>query len=307
MAREPDELKKSGRNEYRTVTHDSLVISNGLWHWCSRGIGGKTAVDFLIKVRGMGFTDAVKTVLGSAAALSYPIRPVRSVQPAKPKKKAPFILPKANNCGFHTFAYLQNRGIDGDILSRCIEEGVFYQSEGHFNCVFVGKDTDGKPRFACMRGIVDDFFQDVEGSDKRYGFCVPSRKPHGNILMTYESPIDALSHATMDKIEHGEDWDKTARLSLGGVSPLALIRYLKDHSEVDTVCLCLDNDTAGRETTEKLKDVIKSIAHPKKGGYTIVIKPPPAGKDYNDALRILLQEKQEQSRLNRRKQAVILF
>ena len=29
MVHEPEELKKSGPEEYRTKTHDSLVISNG--------------------------------------------------------------------------------------------------------------------------------------------------------------------------------------------------------------------------------------------------------------------------------------
>ena len=31
MVHEPEELKKSGPEEYRTKTHDSLVISNGKW------------------------------------------------------------------------------------------------------------------------------------------------------------------------------------------------------------------------------------------------------------------------------------
>ena len=42
---EPHEVKRCGGTEYRTVTHDSLKISNGKWHWHSRGIGGRTALD----------------------------------------------------------------------------------------------------------------------------------------------------------------------------------------------------------------------------------------------------------------------
>ena len=49
---EPQELKRCGGNEYCTVSHDSLKISNGRWHWHSQGIGGKTALDYLIKVHG---------------------------------------------------------------------------------------------------------------------------------------------------------------------------------------------------------------------------------------------------------------
>jgi len=44
QANEPGNLKKSGSNEYRLADHDSLKISNGRWHWFSRGIGGKTYV-----------------------------------------------------------------------------------------------------------------------------------------------------------------------------------------------------------------------------------------------------------------------
>ena len=52
-AHEPHELKRSGPNEYCTRIHDSLKISNGKWCWSSRGIGGRTALDYLIKVRGI--------------------------------------------------------------------------------------------------------------------------------------------------------------------------------------------------------------------------------------------------------------
>ena len=52
---EPQELQKCGGREYRTMPHDSLKISNGKWNWHSRGIGGRTALDYLVKVRGMDF------------------------------------------------------------------------------------------------------------------------------------------------------------------------------------------------------------------------------------------------------------
>ena len=52
---EPGELRRTGPHEYCTRTHDSLKISNGKWCWNSRGIGGRTALDYLIKVRGLSF------------------------------------------------------------------------------------------------------------------------------------------------------------------------------------------------------------------------------------------------------------
>ena len=59
---EPGELVKFSSNTYTTRTHDSLKISNGKWMWWSRGIGGKSALDYLIKVRGMDFVGAVQTI-----------------------------------------------------------------------------------------------------------------------------------------------------------------------------------------------------------------------------------------------------
>lgn len=41
QANEPNELRRVG-NEYRTVTHGSLVISNGKWIWNRGGVGGRS-------------------------------------------------------------------------------------------------------------------------------------------------------------------------------------------------------------------------------------------------------------------------
>lgn len=66
---EPGELVRCGSDEYRTKEHDSLKISHGKWFWWSRGIGGASALDFLVKVRGMDFVSAVKAVSGQAAVI----------------------------------------------------------------------------------------------------------------------------------------------------------------------------------------------------------------------------------------------
>lgn len=55
-----DRLKQISRNTFCIRDHDSLHISNGLWHWQSVGIGGGSALDILIKVEGFSFKEAVK-------------------------------------------------------------------------------------------------------------------------------------------------------------------------------------------------------------------------------------------------------
>lgn len=61
---EPDELVKISSNVYSTRTHDSLKISNGMWMWWSRGVGGRNALDYLIKVKGLTLYEAVNRILG---------------------------------------------------------------------------------------------------------------------------------------------------------------------------------------------------------------------------------------------------
>lgn len=49
---EPGELVHVSGETYALRSHDSLRISNGMWYWFSHGIGGKSALDYLIKVQG---------------------------------------------------------------------------------------------------------------------------------------------------------------------------------------------------------------------------------------------------------------
>ena len=77
---EPHELVHFSGNTYTTRTHGSLKISNGKWMWWSRGIGGRTALDYLIKVRGYSFIEAVEIIAGQAAIeppVSLPIEKQR--------------------------------------------------------------------------------------------------------------------------------------------------------------------------------------------------------------------------------------
>lgn len=59
----PSELVRASTNEYTTKSHDSLRMSNGLWNWCSRGFGGKNAIDFIMKTKNMRFIDAANLLL----------------------------------------------------------------------------------------------------------------------------------------------------------------------------------------------------------------------------------------------------
>ena len=284
QAYEPQELKKSGPREYCTRTHDSLKISNGKWMWWSRGIGGRSAVDYLIKVRDYTFMEAVQTIAGQAA-----VAPPVSL-PAEKTTEKKLLLPKPNRYQTQAVSYLNRRGIDTDIIGFCLQKGMVFESENYHNAVFVGMDKGGKPRYAALRGIGTDFIGDANGSDKNYSFSIPAE---GNSVKVhlFESAIDLLSYATLQKMD-GQDWRAEHLLSLAGVYqpakeigrskvPAALTRFLKEYPEVEEVELHLDNDRAGRLASEAIKTVL-----PKQ--YRTRDKPPPKGKDCNDFLCIRL-------------------
>ena len=128
---EPEELIKISGNTYSTRTHDSLKISNGKWMWWSRGIGGRSALDYLIKVNGYSFLEAVETITGKSAVCP----PVYVKVKEKTEKK--LLLPESNRCQNNVVMYLKNRGIGADIINFCIQTGRVYESYPYHNAVFV--------------------------------------------------------------------------------------------------------------------------------------------------------------------------
>ena len=279
---EPDELVPFSRDTYCTRTHDSLKISNGKWFWFSRGIGGASALDYLIKVRGIPFTRAVEQIMGRAAT-----QPPSFFMPKRPAPRV-LLLPRASPCATHAATYLTGRGIDPEIIDFCIRSGRLYESTPHHNVVFVGLDSAGKPRYANLRGIGTDFIGEASGSDKRYSFSIPA---HGEsaTLHLFESAIDLLSYATLEK-RAGNDWRRDHLVSLAGVYesrnevlPLALTHYLDEYPIIDRVILRLDNDGKGRLAAQAIRSQLA-----KQRGLPADIRSPPQGKDFNDYLCMTL-------------------
>jgi hypothetical protein len=292
---EPHELIRQGSNRYITATHDSLVISNGKWNWNSRGIGGYSALDYLIYVRGAKFADAVEQLVGTSTTLIPAYSP-------QPKKQTELYLPKAVRCATHAVAYLQHRCVHPEIIGKCMDMGLFYEARhrGLSVCVFVGSDENGKTRFACMRGITSDLKQDVPGSDKRYSFCLPAQNPGSHHLAVFEAPIDALSHATT-QLREGWAWDGH-RLSLGGTSDVALSSFLERNPQITRVALCLDNDEPGQIATKR---IMTRLADDERfSRLRVTVHPPANGKDYNESLLNTIKLEREQKQPRRRKAAI---
>ena len=277
---EPGELVHLGGNHYCTREHDSLKISNGKWCWFSRGIGGKTALDYLIKVQDYPFTQAVETILGRTAARP----PVVSYRQQIPEPPRDLMMPKLNSNTKAVVKYLMGRGIHPEVIDYCLTHRFLFESRQYHNAVFIGYDTDGKARYAALRGTMGSYKGEVTGSDKRYSFSIVENHSAGTVHL-FESAIDLMSYATLLRMA-GRDWKQDALLSLAGVYktkrenvvPVSLSRFLTDYPGIKTLRLHLDNDEIGRGAAKGIMDGLKDK-------YEILDEPPRYGKDVNDALQ----------------------
>ena len=164
---EPQELVHLSGNNWCTREHDSLKISNGKWNWFSRGIGGKSALDYLIKVKNYSFIDAVGIILGRAAEMP----PVSHSEPNEMEKKL-LLPPPKEGYPFRVVQYLLDRGIDRRLIDYCVEHNLLYESEDYHNAVFVGYDASGVARYAALRSTTGAYKGEASGSDKHYSFSL---------------------------------------------------------------------------------------------------------------------------------------
>ena len=261
-------VKAESRGEFQLKEHDSFKINEttSLWHWKSRDVGGKSALDYLIKVEGLKFVEAVQTLCGENPSYVPPVS-----QPEQPKE---FLLPPAAENNRRVFAYLLKRGIDRKVIEACIRAGILYESADYHNAVFVGKDETGTARYAFLRGTYtrgNPFKAEVSGSDKRFCFCLPPKR-ESKKLAIYEAAIEPLAHLTLEGTT--DKW----RLSLGGI-------YAPEEIEI-----CTNNDFAGRWAADHIEKAYQ-------GKYRMVRNlPEKEGCDYAD----LTKERYEKQAVRQR-------
>lgn len=283
---EPNELVKVGNGTYSTKTHDSIRISNGLWNWFSRGVGGKNAVSYLMKVKNYSFLDAIQTIIGNVS-VKQPV-----IYREEKKEKKEFVLPLKSINSERAKRYLVKRGIDLEIINECINSGLIYESEPNHNVVFLGTDEEKKYKYAFFRGTNDTrFMGESKGSDKAYTFRLLSNNESERVHL-FESAIDLLSYATLLKMKN-IDWKNENMISLGGVNkpseeqevndkiPIAIIKFLENNSNIKQIYLHFDNDEIGEKASKALMEKLSNK-------YEVIDNRPPVGKDCNDYLKYVL-------------------
>lgn len=345
--------------EFKCIEHNSLVVNGNRrrWYWNSRQVGGNNAIDYLVKIRGMNFRDAVLHLVGDREQTAYtPIRKAvtENVSVSKPVR---FVLPEQAHFPdgrrnySNIIAYLnKGRGIDMNIINALIASGQIYQGvqynglhivgyndEGmafyRFNdnrdwvdyrlqtlrasptatdtyqaeavsskyvdnillkdntkifknnlVVSTGKNTQGEISYAAFRIASTNyrFRGEVAGSDKASGFLIESEGMN-DCVYVFESFIDAMSHANLYNIKYGnkDAWKLHNRLALGGTADTALMELLKRKPNIRNICLCLDNDSAGRAASATIRQKLMSM------GYMNVYERFSREKDYNEELMMV--------------------
>lgn len=346
-----------GEREFKCIEHNSLVVNGNRrrWYWNSRQVGGNNAIDYLVKIRGMNFRDAVLHLVGDREQTAYmPIRKAvtEKVSVSKPVR---FVLPEQAHFPdgrrnySNIIAYLnKGRGIDMNIINTLIASGQIYQGvqynglhivgyndEGmafyRFNdnrdwvdyrlqtlrasptatdtyqaeavsskyvdnillkdntkifknnlVVSTGKNAQGEISYAAFRIASTNyrFRGEVAGSDKASGFLIESEGMN-DCVYVFESFIDAMSHANLYNIKYGnkDAWKLHSRLALGGTADTALMELLKRKPNIRNICLCLDNDSAGRTAAKEIAGKLRSM------GYVNIYERYSNEKDYNDELK----------------------
>ena len=278
----PNELVKITRDTYSTKTHDSLIISNNLWHRFSTNEGGKSALDYLIKVEGYKLQDAARIILNNQN-----IEYNHHIPKAEKKSQKNIVIPTRNPNNTIVIEYLKNRGIDEDIIDYCIDKKLLYQEERTNNVVFIGYDNNHNIKYAGCRSTGEKrIMRDAKGSSKEFSFRLLSETNKESIHL-FESSIDLLSYATLLKIK-GYDWHNQNLIALAGVYqpankieeskvPIAVLNFLQKNTNINQIVLHFDNDRAGRNAT-------KAFIITLDNKYDIYDIPAPYGKDINDYL-----------------------
>ena len=271
-----EKLERVGR-EHKLIyydssgKHDSITLRGSTWFDHKNQVGGG-AIKFMQEFYDMDFQTAVQELLGQTITpLSH--SPPKAI--AKEEKKE-FRLPEANANMHRVYAYLiKQRFIDPNIISHFAKQHTLYEDKEHHNAVFVGVDENGVPRQAHKRStnsFGNAFRITCEGSDTRYSF---SHFGKSEKLFVFEAPIDMMSFLTL----YPKDWQKNSYIAMNGVYENAVLTALKNHSNINEIVLCVDNDEGGIEAVDRLRDILT------ENGYPNVKWLAPKFKDWNEILK----------------------
>ena len=235
-------LKRSGSESEWMDGGQKVTIRGNLWYHQYEQVGGD-AVDFVRRFYNKSYPEAMEYLLGGSGG-------TLAVSPSVQKEEKPFVLPPKNDNMRRVFAYLLNRrGIDREVLYAFVHKGMIYESADYHNAVFVGFDSNGKPKHAHKRGTGSEssYKGNVSGSHPEFSFHWSGQS---DTLYLFEAPIDMLSFISMQK----EGWRQHSYAASCSVSDRVLFQTLKDNPNIRQVVLCLDSDEPGQTAAKRIAD-----------------------------------------------------
>lgn len=263
--------------------------------WNSQGVGG-SVIDFVMAIHGCTNIEAISELRQLLTSRSGEFlkeeREKRLENWGKIEPKELKIPVHTTGSPSRVYAYLnKKRGISYDIISQQIHNKTLYQDKKG-NAVFVGYDYDGLPKHFTIRSTLSEvqFRGESDGSNKDVSFSMglvgvdtlPTK------LMVLESPIDAMSVATMFEL-CGRSSKDFAYLSLGGTAANALKYHLQHHPQLQVIYLCQDRDTGGEKSRKWCRKALIEAGY--KGR---VIDKLPTGKDFNEDLLAMRKARQQE-------------
>jgi hypothetical protein len=171
---------------WRTATGMISVTGCKFFDW-NRGCGGGGAIDLVMHLYGLGFTDALAWLRGRFA---HAEPAAASAQTSEP----PLRLPGRDACNLPTVTryLIRERRIPSSLVDRLIRSGSLY-ADDRANAVFLLLGKKNASVGAELRGTGSYPWHGMApGSDKNRGFfSVRDSRAHAVILC--ESAVDALS------------------------------------------------------------------------------------------------------------------
>ncbi len=242
-----EKVRKSG-SEYEWLDGSQKVTIRGnLWYHQYEQRGGD-AVDFVCRFYNKDYAEAVEMLLNGSGGQIITSPPIE-------KEHKPFELPPRNDRMSRVFSYLLlTRGIDKDVLFEFVKNKMIYESADYHNAVFVGYDSNGKPRHAHKRGTVTNnpYKGNVAGSQPEFSFHWYGTSDK---IFLFEAPIDMLSFISM----HKDNWKSHSYAASCSVSDRVLFQCLKDNTNIKNVFLCFDNDEAGQKANKRIAEKLNSM------------------------------------------------
>lgn len=278
-------LKQDSHDKHKWKDGEHIISISGdkFMAWLADK-GGGGAIDLVMHVQGVEFREAVQWLSGQ----SFTAQPVTYQQPTQSEDNEPHLLkmsPPNEQRWIAVRQYLvETRKLPAALIDRLHERGLIYADDMQ-NVVFVRHSISsngaswrrGEITGASLRGTwgEDNSFHGLAaGSSRQQGwFWIGAGKGEVKRVMLTESPIDALSLATLDKRRQATEGVSIYLSTDGsGAIPTAALKQVIERE--GQVGVAFDTDSAGETMAWRIAEELPGV-----GRIT-----PAYGKDWNERL-----------------------